>query len=99
MIAPRHHPRFKGARHRSFVCEASYGELYCVKLKNAGFSQVIKEWVCGRLAQVLGLPVAEFRQVQIGEDLVAGNPEWETDLGHGIGFGLRMLSNGLDLRD
>lgn len=84
---------------RPFICEAVDGELYFVKLKNAGFSQLIKEWVCGRLAQEMGLPVAEFQQVEIAKDLVTGNPEWETELGHGIAFGSRKLINALDLRD
>jgi hypothetical protein len=83
---------------RPFVCEAADGELYYVKLKNAGFSQLIKEWICGRMAQELGLPIAEFRQVLITEELVKGNPEWEAELGHGIAFGSRKRSNALDLR-
>ena len=72
---------------RPFRCEGEDGCDYFVKLKNAGYECLVKEWMAGRLAQEMGLPVADMRQVWISPDLIAGNSEYETDLGHGIAFG------------
>jgi hypothetical protein len=77
---------------RPFRCVGEDEAEYFVKLKNVGWNQLVKEWVAGRLAQEMGLPVAEFAQVRIAPELVAGNPEWETELGHGIAFGSRRVS-------
>jgi len=72
---------------RPFRCEGEDGRDYFVKLKNAGHECLVKEWIAGRLAFEMGLPVAEVRQVRIVPDLVAGNREYETELGHGLAFG------------
>ena len=72
---------------RPFRCEGEDACDYFVKLKNAGYECLVKEWVAGRLAQEMGLPVAGLRQVRIPRELIAGNAEYETDLGHGIAFG------------
>jgi hypothetical protein len=72
---------------RPFRCEGDDGRDYFVKLKNAGYQCLVKEWVAGRLAQEMGLPVAEVSQVRISPDLIAGNQEYETEMGHGIAFG------------
>ncbi len=72
---------------RPFRCEGADGRDYFVKLKNAGHECLVKEWVAGRLALGMGLPAAEIQQVVVSESLVAGNREYERDLGHGIAFG------------
>ena len=72
---------------RPFRCEGEDGRDYFVKLKNTSYEGLVKDWVAGRLASEMGLPVAEVRQVRIPRELIAGNPEYERDLGHGIAFG------------
>ena len=72
---------------RPFRCEGDDGCNYYVKLKNAGYGPLVKEWIAGRLAQELGLPVAEIRQVRIPRELVEGREDYERELGHGIAFG------------
>jgi hypothetical protein len=72
---------------RPFRCEGEDGHDYFVKLKNAGYECLVKEWVAGRLAHEMGLPAAEVRQVKIPPELIAGNKEYENDLGHGVAFG------------
>jgi hypothetical protein len=70
-----------------FRCEGDDGRNYYVKLKNAGYECLVKEWITGRLAQEMGLPVADVRQIHIPRSLIEGNQEYEQDLGHGIAFG------------
>lgn len=72
---------------RPFRCEGEDGRDYFVKLKNAGYQCLVKEWVAGRLAEELGLPVAEVCQVRISPELIEGNKEYEYELGHGTAFG------------
>lgn len=72
---------------RPFRCEGEDGRDYFVKLKNAGYQCLVKEWVAGRLAQEMGLPVADVCQVRIPPELIEGNKEYETELGHGVAFG------------
>ena len=76
---------------RPFRCLGEDDARYFVKLKNAGYPQLVKEWIAGRMAQEMGLPAAEIRQVRIARELVAGNAEYEQDLGHGIAFGSRRV--------
>ncbi len=77
---------------RPFRCVAEDGGSYFVKLKNPGFNALVKEWIGGRLAQELGLPAAEIRQVRIPKALVDGVDDYERDLGHGIAFGSRKVT-------
>lgn len=72
---------------RPFRCEGEDGRDYYVKHKNAGYECLVKEWIVGRLAQEMGLPVADMRQVRIARSFIDGNQEYEQDLGHGIAFG------------
>ena len=72
---------------RPFRCEGADGRDYFVKLKNAGYQCLVKEWVAGRLAGEMGLPAAEVSQVRVSSSLVAGNQEYEAELGEGVAFG------------
>jgi hypothetical protein len=83
---------------RPFICEGADGHIYYVKHKNAGYTELVKEWVAGRLAQCLGLPIPEFRVVKIDRALVRNVREWELELGAGAAFGSRKLADSLDLR-
>lgn len=76
---------------RPFRCLGEDDVRYFVKLKNSGYTQLVKEWIAGRLAQEMGLHAAEIRQVAIAKELVAGNEEFERELGDGIAFGSRRV--------
>jgi hypothetical protein len=72
---------------RPFRCEGEDGCDYFVKLKNTGYECLVKEWVAGRLSLEMGLPAATVRQVRVPLELIKGNKEYETALGHGLAFG------------
>lgn len=76
---------------RPFRCIGEDEVEYFVKLKNVGWNHLVKEWIAGRLAQEMGLPAAEIGQVRIPRELVAGNAELESELGHGVAFGSRRV--------
>lgn len=76
---------------RPFHCLGEDDAEYFVKLKNTGWNHLVKEWIAGRLAQEMGLPAAEIAQVRIPRELVAGDPELESDLGYGVAFGSRRV--------
>lgn len=55
---------------RPLRCMGQDGAAYFVKTAgNAGPRSLVCEWVAGRLAQALGLPVAPFAQVHLDEGL------------------------------
>lgn len=72
---------------RPFRCEGEDGRDYFVKLKNAGYECMVKEWVAGRLALEMGLPAASVQQVRIPGELIKGGKDYENDLGQGLAFG------------
>jgi hypothetical protein len=72
---------------RPFRCEGEDGRDYFVKLKNAGYECLVKEWVTGRLALEMGLPAAAVQQVRLPAALIKGSREYENELGHGLAFG------------
>lgn len=72
---------------RPFRCEGEDGRDYFVKLKNAGYECLVKEWVAGRLALEMGLPAAAVQQVRIAPALIKGIKEYENELGDGLAFG------------
>ncbi|MEA3640662.1 MAG: HipA family kinase [Lamprobacter sp.] len=73
---------------RPFICRCNDGKLYFVKGKDAGRRSQICEWVAGRLAVLMGLPVAPFQHVLVPEDLAEFNAGTSLDgLGAGLAFG------------
>jgi len=73
---------------RPFVCRADNGEVYFVKGRDAGRRSQICEWVAGKLAREIGLPIAPFELVEVPEELVAGSGRPDImDLGSGPSFG------------
>jgi hypothetical protein len=73
---------------RPFICRGDDEEVYFVKGLDAGRRSQVCEWVAGRLAVLMGLPVAPFEQVQVSEELVEFNVGTELDgLGQGPAFG------------
>lgn len=77
---------------RPFLCRGADGQAYFVKGRSAGRRSLICEWVGGRLARSLGLPVPEFRIMEAPSALLALHPEG-ADLGPGPVFGSRCIPN------
>lgn len=72
-----------------FLCLGEDRNLYYVKGRQTDRASLCHEWVCGHLAQHLGLPVPPFALVNISQDLIdEAPPEWK-ELGVGIAFGSR----------
>jgi hypothetical protein len=77
---------------KPFLCRAEDGFAYFVKGKGAGIAGLLAEFIGGRLAQLLGLPVPQFCIVEASPELVAAcRIEQASDLGPGIGFASRQV--------
>jgi hypothetical protein len=75
---------------RPFICRGDDGAIYFVKGLDAGRRSQICEWVAGRLAVRVGLPVAPFEIVHVPEELMeAGFGLDLSGLGPGPAFGSR----------
>jgi hypothetical protein len=58
-------------------CRAEDGHLYYVKGQQTNRSSLWHEWICGHLANALGLPVPPFSLVQLDEVLLEEiSPAW-----------------------
>lgn len=77
---------------RPFYCRCEDGHTYFVKGSGAGKQSLIAEYVAGRLARALGLPVPDFDIVEIPSDLIkwCGRND-ANELGAGLAFGSRAL--------
>ena len=73
---------------RPFICRGADGKTYFVKGKDAGRRSQICEWVAGRLAVLINLPIAPFEIVEVPEELLELDFEGELKgLGAGPAFG------------
>lgn len=71
-----------------FICRADDDLTYFVKGKGAGRASLVKEYMCGRLAKILGLPIAPFAIVEVPRELIVPDTELQLEqLGHGPAFG------------
>ena len=76
-----------GVSARPFRCRGEDGRLYYVKLGNSTVRGLQSELICGRLAQEIGLPVADFSLVKVSRSFFDKLPEEYSELRYGIGFG------------
>ncbi len=84
--------RAKQGRTVPFLCTADDGQTYFVKGKYAGLHSLVAEWVAGRLARELGLPVPEFRMIEVtAEALRYTALEDKQELGAGVWFGSQRV--------
>ena len=73
---------------KPFVCRGGDGEVYFVKGVGAGRDSQFKEWIAGKLALAMGLPIAPFSLVDVPEELLLFDSEGKySDLGAGVAFG------------
>ena len=80
-----------------FRCRGADGRQYYVKGRGAGRRSLIAEWLACNMAKEFGLPVAEFRVVEVPEALAQlGLPEFD-ELGVGYAFGSLISEHVIDL--
>jgi hypothetical protein len=83
---------------RPFLCRADDSLFYYVKGNVAGRAALVAEWISGHLAQRLGLPIPQFKQVLIPERLVQFSARADiADLGAGTGFASHKVENANEL--
>ena len=71
-----------------FICRGDDGKVYFVKGLRAGRPTLVKEWICGRLAEALGLPIAPFQIVNVPPELIEVPSNLAlNELGAGLAFG------------
>lgn len=58
---------------RPFLCRGDDDVLYYVKGRGAGLRSMCCEWVAGRLAEEMGLPIPRFEIAEVPAALVAGS--------------------------
>ena len=72
---------------RPFLCRGDDNMLYYVKGCGAGLRSLCCEWVAGRLAQEMKLPIPRFEIAEVPATLVAGSDREDIrDLGEGRVF-------------
>jgi hypothetical protein len=75
-----------------YICRCSDGEVYFVKGNGASRRSQISEWLCGHLAQALGLPIAPFAIADVPQELIEADlTGWLKDLGAGAAFASRKV--------
>jgi hypothetical protein len=87
--------RSQQGRTQPYVCLADNAEVYFVKGKIATRRGLVNEWVCGRLAQGLGLPIAPFALLEVSDELIAASQMGAIkldDLGPGTVFGSKRAT-------
>ena len=72
-----------------FLCGGSDGHRYYVKGQQTNRASLWREWVCGHLAQALGLPLPPFFLVQLDPALVKELPKDQQAIGSLPAFGSR----------
>lgn len=70
-----------------FLCKANDENNYYVKGLHAGRASQINEWISGKIAQELGLPIAPFALLKVGEDIYEELPPHWKEIGMGVCFG------------
>jgi hypothetical protein len=79
-------------RTQPYICRCDDGEVYFVKGRSATRKGLIHEWLCGHLAQALGLPIAPFAIAHVPSELMAADfSGWMGELGEGAAFASRKV--------
>jgi hypothetical protein len=83
---------------RPFLCRGDDGWLYYVKGHGAGRQALIAEWIAGNLGKRLGLPIPDFKQAVMPDNLARLSAREDiADLGDGIGFASQLIPNADEL--
>jgi len=83
---------------RPLLCVGDDGAHYILKPFTAGRSwPLVLEWICARLGRAVGLPIPNYRQVDVSEELAM---EWnafnERQIEPGIGFGSQQVPSAIE---
>jgi hypothetical protein len=78
---------------RPFLVRAEDDALYVAKGRDTTQRGLMAEWICGHLANALGLSIPEFTLLDVPPDLVAAFGPDGNALGAGLVFGSRQESN------
>ncbi len=77
-----------------YICRGADGRIYFVKGRGAGYDSLVKEWIAGKLALRMGLPVPRFCIVAVPHELFeAGRNGALRDLGSGLLFGSESVES------
>lgn len=86
--------RAKQGATEPYICRCEEKNLYYVKGKGAGYGSLIKEWIAGKLALHLNLPIPTFAIVDVPKALYqAGAGGLLSSLGFGPLFGSQEIPN------
>lgn len=84
--------RSKQGRTEPYICRGDDGEVYFVKGHSATRVGQIAEWLCARLAERFGLPIAPYAIATVPEELFEADlTGWLRDLGPGEVFASRRV--------
>lgn len=72
-----------------FLCVGADGHRYYVKGQQTNRASLWREWICGHLAEALGLPLPPFSLVQLDPALVRELPKDQRAIGSLPAFGSR----------
>ncbi len=84
-------------RTNPFLCRGNDNRLYYVKGSGAGRKGLISEWLASCMAVAFGLPIADFRIVEVPEEMELLRLPDFADLGAGYAFGSVVRQNVVDL--
>ena len=91
--------RSKQGRTEPYICRCDDGEVYFVKGRSATRPGLVTEWLCARLAEQFGLPIAPYAIAMVPKELIEADLSgWLRDLGAGEVFASRRV-NALELND
>lgn len=79
-------------RTEPYVCRADDGNVYFVKGRSATRAGLIAEWLCARLGERFGLPVAPYGIADVPVELIEADlTGWLRDLGSGEVFASQRI--------
>lgn len=74
--------RSKQGRTEPYICRCDDGEVYFVKGRSATRPGLIAEWLCARLGEAFGLPIAPYAIATVPEELIEADlTGWLRELG------------------
>lgn len=80
-------------RTEPYICRCDDGEVYFVKGRSATPRGLIAEWLCARLAEHFGLPIAPYAIATVPDELIEADLSgWLRDLGAGEVFASRRVN-------
>lgn len=85
--------RAKQGRTEPYICRCDDGEVYFIKGRSATRPGLIAEWLCARLGDAFGLPIAPHAIANVPNELIEADlTGWLGDLGCGEVFASRRVS-------